>query len=325
MALVYGVATTNNPALIALFPLFVLALVWIRRRDFFQVRFIVRLLACGVAGLSFYLILPLFSQFTDASTISFWNALHTQLLEQRNALLGIPRYVVLFGALFSILPLIFIGIRWPSTFGDTSAAGVALTNFLFRVVHALFLVGCIWVVLDAPFSPRVIVDELQNRQSADVVISLPFLGFHYITSLCIGYFFGYFLLLSGKPSERARRRSSTADIWLAQLMRLVVWTLALALPATLIYRNWPSIRLSDGRLLRNLAAHTLRGISDQNAVAMADDLLLLHLVRIYDRQVREGGDRLMIYTPLLPYAMYQSSPSPALPRPMGAPAQRYSR
>ena len=307
MALVYGVAITNNPALIAMFPLFLGAMVWIRGREFFQLRFIVRLLACGVAGLSLYLLLPALSQFSDASVISFWEALRAQLIEQKNLLLGIPRYIVLFGALFSILPLFFIGIRWPSTFGDTSAAGVMLTNFLFRVVHALFLVGCLWVILDAPFSPRVLLDGLQNRQSAEVSIGLPFLGFHYLTSLCVGYFFGYFLLLSTHPGEHTRRRVAPGDLLISRILGLAVWALALALPATLIYRNWPAMRANDGRLLRDFAQLTLRNIPEENAVAIADDPLLLNLIRIYDRQVRAGGDRLMLYSPLLQYAVYQSS------------------
>jgi tetratricopeptide (TPR) repeat protein len=307
MALVYGIATTNNPTLIPFFPLFLLALVWIRGREFFQVRFILRLLACGVAGLSLYLLLPLLSQFSDATVVNFWEALRAQLIEQKNALIAVPRYIVLFGALFSILPLIFIGIRWPSTFGDTSAAGVMLTNFLFRVVHALFLIGCLWVILDAPFSPRILIEDLQIRQSAEVTIGLPFLGFHYLTSLCIGYFLGYFLLLSANPPERSRRRVSAGDRFISRILRLTVFALALILPATLVYRNYSSIRANDGRLLRNFAALTLRGIPEENAVAIADDPLLLNLVRIYDRQTRDGSDRIMLYSPLLPYAMYQAS------------------
>ena len=307
MAFVYGIASTNNPALIPMFPLFLVALVWIRGRDFFNVRFILRMLAFGIAGLSLYLLLPLLSQFSDVSVVNFWQALRAQLIEQKNALLGIPRYIVLFGALFSILPLAFIGIRWPSSFGDTSTAGVLLTNLLFRVVHALFLAGCLWVILDAPFSPRILVDKLQDRQSAALALGLPFLGFHFITSLCAGYLIGYFLLLSGKLEDRGWRRSSPLDRVASYAFGITVWVLAAAIPATLIYRNWVHIRANDGRLLRDFAALTLRNVPEDHAVAMADDPLLLNLVRIYDRQIRGGKDRLMVYTPLLTYTVYQRS------------------
>lgn len=307
MAFVYGIATTNNPTLIAMFPLFLIALVWIRGRDFFNVRFILRMLAFGTAGLSLYLLLPLLSQLSDVSVVNFWQALRAQLIEQKNALIGVPRYIVLFGALFSILPLAFIGIRWPSSFGDTSTAGVLLTNLLFRVVHALFLAGCLWVILDAPFSPRILIDKLQDRASAEVALSPPFLGFHFITSLCTGYFIGYFLLLSGKLEDRGWRRTSLLDRLASYAFGITVWVLAAAIPTTLVYRNWVPIRANDGRILRDFAAFTLRGIPEDHAVAMADDPLLLNLVRIYDRQIRGGKDRLMIYTPLLTYTVYQRS------------------
>ena len=75
LALVYGLATTNNPALIAMFPLFAFALIWIRGREFFRLRFVGRMVAFGLAGLSLYLILPLLSQLSETSAISFWTIL----------------------------------------------------------------------------------------------------------------------------------------------------------------------------------------------------------------------------------------------------------
>ncbi len=305
MAFVYGLAITNYPALITLFPLFLVALGWIRGREILNLSFILRMCAFGLAGLSLYLLLPLISQFSDASVINFWQALRTQFAEQKNVLLGIPRYLVLFGALFSILPLLFIGIRWPSSFGDTSAAGVLLTNLLFRVLHLLFLAGCLWVVLDAPFSPRVLAENLQTRQSAEVSLGLPFLGLHYLTSLCIGYFIGYFLLLSYQPEERSWRRSSNLDRLISRAIGVAVGLIAVAIPAVLIHRNWLPVRVNDGHLLRDFATLTLRSIPETNAVVVADDPLLFNLIRIRDLQMRGGEKRLMLYTPQLPYAMYQ--------------------
>jgi hypothetical protein len=94
--------------------------------------------------------------------------------------------------------MLFIGIRWPSSFGDTSAAGNFLTNFMFRVVHALFLVVCLWVVFDAPFSARIIMDRLLH-DVPEGPVGMPFLGFHYLCALAIGYLIGYFLLLAPNP------------------------------------------------------------------------------------------------------------------------------
>src|SRR2546426_11579985 len=51
-ALVYGLGVTNDFAMIACLPLFVVAIVWIRGRAFFNVRFCLRMLAYGALGLS---------------------------------------------------------------------------------------------------------------------------------------------------------------------------------------------------------------------------------------------------------------------------------
>ena len=74
-------------------------------------------------------------------------------------------------ALTSLVPVFIIGIRWASYFGDTSKLGIALATFMFHVVHALFLVACIWVALDPPFSPR-------NKGFGS-----PFLTFYYLGAL----------------------------------------------------------------------------------------------------------------------------------------------
>ena len=52
LALVYGLATANNYAMIAYAPAFLLALIWIRGLSFFNLRLLLRLSAWTLAGLS---------------------------------------------------------------------------------------------------------------------------------------------------------------------------------------------------------------------------------------------------------------------------------
>jgi len=66
-----------------------------------------------------------------------------------------------------------------------------LTSFLFHLVCAAFLIFCIWMAFDPPFSPR------------HLNLGTPLLTFYYLGALSIGYFSGYFLLVFGKaPSSR---------------------------------------------------------------------------------------------------------------------------
>ena len=57
-AVVYGIAVTNNYAMIAFFPAFVIALIWMKGMSFFKAGFLLRMAGCGAAGLLLYLLLP---------------------------------------------------------------------------------------------------------------------------------------------------------------------------------------------------------------------------------------------------------------------------
>jgi tetratricopeptide (TPR) repeat protein len=306
MALVYGLATANNYAMIAYAPAFLVALIWIRGLSFFHLRFLLRLSAWTLAGLSLYLLLPLVSFFSQHTDLGFWQALRTSLALQKQAILGIPRYIVLFGSLTSLLPLLFIGIRWPSSFGDVSVAGNVLTNLMFRVVHALFLVACLWVVFDAPFSARVITDRLL-RDVSDASVGLPFLGFHYLGALAIGYFVGYFLLLASKPEERTRHRHRSTTQLLHRAALAVLLALALVLPAVLAYRNLPAVLANNGTILRQYAERTARTLPEEATVLISDSPLIHTVVNTWMRQNRASEQHLVLDTRLLPYAAHQRS------------------
>ncbi|HVV01140.1 MAG TPA: hypothetical protein VHH88_07230, partial [Verrucomicrobiae bacterium] len=184
-ALIYGLGITNNWAMIAYFPLFLAALIWIRGLAFFRTRFLVRMFLWGLAGLSLYLLLPLVQSFAHFSHVPFWTGLHHICAAQKTVIVTLiqllksnPQLPMLL-AVTSLIPLLVISIRWASYFGDSSPLGVALTTFAFHVVHAALLLVCIWVALDPSFYSRI----------------LPFLSLSYLGALSAGYFIGYFLLI----------------------------------------------------------------------------------------------------------------------------------
>src|ERR1039457_6701312 len=128
-------------------------------------------------------------------TLPFWAALKANLNAQKSILMMFYRFgrqEVALLALTSLLPAFIIGIRWASYFGDTSKLGIALATFMFHVVHGLFLIACIWVAMDPPFSPR-------NKGFGS-----PFLTFYYLGALSVGYCSGYFLLLFGRHADEGR-------------------------------------------------------------------------------------------------------------------------
>jgi tetratricopeptide (TPR) repeat protein len=292
-ALVFGAAMTNNWAMVGFLPAFLVALVWIRGLSFFNLRFLARMGLCGVAGLSLYLLLPLVQLGADAA-VPFWPALKANLAAQRNILTVLyqnGRQVVALLALTSLVPVFIISIRWASYFGDTSRLGVALATVMFHIVHALFLVACIWVALDPPFSPR-------NKG-----FGAPFLTFYYLGALVVGYCSGYFLLLFGGKSDR-RERVPPYRRLINRVVTAAVWSLLLLVPAALIYRNLPQIRITNSPMLKQYAAQMAEALPAEHVVLLADDPRNLFLLQGYLAQSGKRKDYLFLDTASLLYPEY---------------------
>jgi len=92
-AFVLGAGMSGNAAMIAFFPLFLAALIWIRGLSFFNVRFLLRVTIYGLLGLSLYLLLPLLTSIHSAELIGFWDALQVNVAAQKQLLLLFPRRI----------------------------------------------------------------------------------------------------------------------------------------------------------------------------------------------------------------------------------------
>jgi tetratricopeptide (TPR) repeat protein len=269
MSLVYGLGVTNNFAMIGFFPCVLVAVFWLKGARFFEFRFFVRMLGFGLLGLSLYLVLPLIWAAAHQPSVSFWQALRAHLASQKAMLFDTPqlrtRVVIL--SLTSILPLLIMAIRWPASFGDTSAAGAALSSIMFQFIHTVFLAACIWVAFDQQFSPRALG------------FGFPFLTFYYLGALSVGYFSGYLLLVFGENrGGKSWHRRSALQALLSRAVVAAIWIVLLAVPVALIVKNWPSLHTTNGPVLRQLAEQSAKALPPRGAIILSDDpysLLLL--------------------------------------------------
>ena len=261
-SLVYGFAATQNWAMIGFLPVFVVVLIWLKGMSFFNGPFLGRATLGCVAGLSLYLFLPAVQSLSHLSPVPFWAGLKSELLQQKMALSQVYQYFAankqetLLLALTSLLPIFIISIRWASSFGDNSPFGVWLTTFIFHTVHALFLGICIWVALDPSFSPR-------NKGYWVPCLTLSYLG-----ALSVGYFAGYFLLIFGGPSAHR------ASWWLRLTRRCVttvLWLLVLVVPALLVWRNLPQMRVTNGPMLRQYSLSQAQALPAGKTLVLSDD------------------------------------------------------
>jgi tetratricopeptide (TPR) repeat protein len=273
-ALVYGLGVANNWAMIAYFPGFLVAVVWLKGLDFFDWRFALRMTVWGLAGTCLLLLLPLLNTVHHFSQVTFGQSLHVILSDYKLALLHLPpnRKVLLMFAATSVLPVFLMSIRWASSFGDNSPFGVALANFGFNLGHIFFLGCCLWVALDPPFSPR------------QVFGFLPFLPLYYLGALSVGYFSGYLLLVFGvRPGVTRQRPTQSGGPWLAYGVNTLILLLAIALPLVLVARNLPQLQTnrSVAGAFDTYFARVQEALPPAGAVVLADgdDLPMLYFLR----------------------------------------------
>ncbi len=268
-AFVYALGMTENWLLILLLPGFLVSLVWVMGWGFFNARFLTRAWLLGLAGLSFYFLLPALAMFSPDYPLPFWSTLKLVLAEQKSMIVLHWRAAqerLALAALPSLLPMVIIGLRFPSHFGDNSRLGATLAKFCIHTLHAALLVFCAWVTLDPPFS------------ASRLGLGPQFLPLQILSALGAGYFSGYFLLLFG---ERAKARGQYRDlIWRFDCMVVTaVWALAIVTVAALVYRNWPINRAAKGHLLRDYARLLTQKLPAKPAVLLSDDTRRLWLAQ----------------------------------------------
>lgn len=287
-AFIFAAGMTNNWAMVALAPFFLMAVIWIKGVSFFNGRFIVTLFLSGIAGLLFYIVLPLVNMgaqtqvpFSQGFVAAF--KVQQQALSFMTSFFKYNRHFFLALASTSVLPLFFISLRWRPSFGDTSPIGIFIAKAVFHLVHAVLLVVCLVAVMSPAFSPR------------QMLPGMPFLNHALLLAIAIGYCAGYFLLISKPPESRSRRRTPSMVRIMAQVCRVGVLILVVLGPVALIARNWHTIQSTNGKLLNSFLALTVRDLPDK-ANVICDDPGRLALTRSYLVQAGKASGKLFYDT-----------------------------
>jgi tetratricopeptide (TPR) repeat protein len=319
MAVVYGLGVTNNWALIGFFPFFLVALIWIKGKSFFNFRFISRMAVCGLVGLSLYLLFPLLAAFSAKSDQTFLQTLLGHLRFQKGYLFDIPfkqitslrgRLMVI--SLTSLLPLLMIGIRWPSFRGDLSAIGGMITAFMFRLVHLFFLGILLSLFFDPPYSARELGFQL-----------MPYLTFYYLSALAVGYFAGYALLVFGREPMQAWARPSALYKIINTVILIAVWITAIAVPVALAKKNLPLIQATNSNAASQFAKLAAETLPSTGAIILSDDTTRLYLLQAAYAKMGKPTANLLLETGslLIPdyhHYLHQRFPDWPAPNPTNA-------
>lgn len=285
-AFVYAVGLTDNWLMVGYLPLFIAAIIWVKGYGAcLELRFLGRLSLAALVGLSLYLLGPLVLTLTAPDRWDFWPALKTYLAAQKSALLMLRSQPFRLLLLTAPLPFLLLAVRWKShtvQLADDTHQGVFVTRTSGHFIHALFLVTSLWVALNPVFAPR------------QLELNLSLLPYYYPWALVTGYCAGY-LLLFGMP--RGSRRPARWPVIAAQL-------LLVAVPVTLVWKNFSAVRLTNGSALREFARQLYDDLPAGKVTVLSDEPRPLLLLRAELAARGRANDVMLVDTRALPAPEY---------------------
>ncbi len=285
-ALVYAVGLTDNWLLLGYLPVFVAAIIWVKGfSPFLELRFLARLGGWALLGLSLYLLAPTLLVIGSTNETSFWAALKSYLVTQKNSLFLLRGPAFRLWALTALLPFLLLAVKWRShsvQLADDTHLGVFITKATGHFIHTLFFVASLWVALEPVFTPR----------QHDLGIAL--LLYHYSWALVTGYCAGYLWLFAQPRAGKIARRWPVGALF---LMLVIV-------PAGLAWKNLGAVRLTNSNGLREYARQLHEDLPSGTAAVLSDDPLALTLLRVEANLASANRELLPINTRLLTWPSY---------------------
>ena len=268
VALIYAAGLTDNWALVGFFPLFIMAIIWLRGLDFFNLDFLVRMSLAAFAGMLLFLLLPILAAMNVNFSLGIWESLRPVWQIDWQVIKSITRSSVRHDlgliSVSTILPVLVGALRWSSSFGDKSRLGIAFAGYILHVGYAAFFGVCVWLMFDPPFSPRVLG------------LGSPFLTFYYLGALALGYYCGYFLLIFGRktvPTRRSPRPESALPPnwqWLCPVIVVGTIIFSAFTLTLLIYKNAPIVRAANDETLLKYAQLATKNLPPKGAILLCD-------------------------------------------------------
>jgi predicted Zn-dependent protease len=248
-----------------------IALIWIKQRmRFFNWRFVLRMTGWGALGLLLYGLIPLLGAAKNDG--SFWELLHQKLAEQHLYLIRMPRYVAFIAGLWTLVPLLFAAINWSSFQGELSAGAHTMASMFFRVLHIVFLAVGVLMFFDIKSGPS------PRNMGMGVIAATPgFLSFYYLAALGVGYFSGYALLVFGKDVVFRWGQATGILRVLNGVVVGLLWLAAIGLPALLFCENYQHIQDFNNPAVAQFGKDMAKTLPATPAVVLADDPAVLYL------------------------------------------------
>ena len=313
---VWGLGMAENWVMLLALPLFVAAVVRLRRRRFFRWSFLLRLAGLGLAGFSVYALLPSANSLLPHSQWT-WGQAWMASLHQTKRVVILPHqiwrvgpYVVLAVAICFVLPALplLIRMRDKGTRNDQGMHNISRVDrselWIYRGLRVGLLLACFWLAFDPGPGARQMLHHFG--------IGLPLLTFDYLNALAAAFLMGNLLLISQAAVPTRRRRSRNKISWRRLPVPIAAAVLAVVALA-LAVRNLPAIWRVNHHPVEQFGDLAVTSLPAGRGVVLSDypDKLL-----VFQAALAHGhrtADWLAVDTRALPTVQYRARLEQRLP------------
>ncbi len=235
---VWGLGMAENWLMLLALPLFVAAVIWLRRKLFFRWRFILRLAGLGLVGCSVYAVLPMANGLRPHGLWTLGQTWGASLHQTKSCVLlpwniwRIGRFAALSVAICYLLPTLPLLVR----IRDKGTRNISRVDrfqlWIYRGLSLGLLLACLWLAFDPGPGARSAMQELGLR--------LPLLSLDYVNALGAAFLMGNLLLISQSAVQNVRRHSRNKIAWRRLAVPIAAGGLA-AVAGGLCARNAPAI------------------------------------------------------------------------------------
>lgn len=199
---VWGLGMAQNWVMLMALPLFLIALIWLLRLEFFRWDVLLRLTGLGLAGFSIYIVLPMANGLWPHSPWTLHQSWHASLRETKSILMLVyyqfwrgHRLLTLAVVIYYLVPSLPLLVRMRDE-GTHNKLGVdRFQIWLYRSLRVGLLLACLWLAFDPVIAARQMV-------LVQMGLWMPMLTLDYLDALGVAFLLGNLLLIAQPASAR---------------------------------------------------------------------------------------------------------------------------